>query len=513
MFRKYFSLLLAAILVAANAAPVAQAAGNDPLVLHTEAVHQYATHYYLDNGTPARTEWTGFDIRHYTNYIYADGTLVHEEEFFDDKLCSSADYDQYGTQIDYTQFDHAGEIRYQLLSEPTYDAFGRLTNLQQWSTDTKSTTNIRYEYYDEPAVFLGHYEQDGDLSNGPEPIEWLVLGSEGENLLLISKYGLDSRPYHNKSKSVNWETCDIRDWLNGEFLADALPELQSAYFNAFTSYFTLLQTPTNLPDRFFLLSTEEVKQYFPEEEDRICIPTPYAVQQNAYTKHGTGAGWWFLRTSGKTSREVVNINTDGSINSDGARVSGKRGLIRPAMWVSKTIFSDAEETPSRKHETVTGIDSATGETRHLTADLYTYDEAGRLICKQDYLTGDMEEWSYDDRGNLTTHTYMGSNGSYLAETTYTNRYSDNGLLLEQDALTVITEIINGKTKKTTETSLEAYVYDAAGRLTFTLGSGSASESYAESRTYDAQGNLLTVVVNGEVTEQYTYVPLSQALVN
>lgn len=41
-------------------------------------------------------------------------------------------------------------------------------------------------------VFFGHYEQDNDLTNGAEAIEWRVLKVENGEALLISQYALDS---------------------------------------------------------------------------------------------------------------------------------------------------------------------------------------------------------------------------------------------------------------------------------------------------------------------------------
>ena len=43
-------------------------------------------------------------------------------------------------------------------------------------------------------VTFGRYEQDNDLSNGPEPIEWTVLDVRDGKSLLISRFGLECRP-------------------------------------------------------------------------------------------------------------------------------------------------------------------------------------------------------------------------------------------------------------------------------------------------------------------------------
>ncbi len=45
-------------------------------------------------------------------------------------------------------------------------------------------------------ITFGLYEQDNDLSNGKENIEWLILELKDEKALVISKYALDSKPYN-----------------------------------------------------------------------------------------------------------------------------------------------------------------------------------------------------------------------------------------------------------------------------------------------------------------------------
>ncbi len=72
--------------------------------------------------------------------------------------------------------------------------------------------------------FFGVYEQDNDLNDGKEPIEWLVLDIEGDKALLLSKYGLDAKPYNATYADVTWETCTLRAWLNDDFLKTAFTE-------------------------------------------------------------------------------------------------------------------------------------------------------------------------------------------------------------------------------------------------------------------------------------------------
>ena len=64
-------------------------------------------------------------------------------------------------------------------------------------------------------VIFGHYEQDNDLTNGKEPIEWIVLDTQDGKSLLLSKYALDCQPYNTNKQNVTWSTCSLRTWLNG----------------------------------------------------------------------------------------------------------------------------------------------------------------------------------------------------------------------------------------------------------------------------------------------------------
>jgi len=70
-------------------------------------------------------------------------------------------------------------------------------------------------------VRFGLYEQDNNLDNGPEEIEWIVLDVQQEKSLLLSKYGLDAICYNTEKTNVTWETCTLRSWLNSEFLKKA----------------------------------------------------------------------------------------------------------------------------------------------------------------------------------------------------------------------------------------------------------------------------------------------------
>ena len=515
MFRKCFALLLAVMLIAANVVPVAHAAGNDPLVLHIQSSLEGAPlrHYYLKDGTPARSEQID-NSKTYTAYTYSGQVLRLKQEYYNGKLTRMTSYDQYGTQIDETRYEENGQVQLQLVSEPTYDKLGRLVQFRQW--DQKDPQLVvyteRYEYHEDPTILLGQYEQDGDLTNGPEPIEWMVLGAEGENVLLVSKYALDSRPYHKDSKSVNWETSDVRTWLNESFYTSAFSGSPTSYLNYYNSIFTLSEAPKNkVTDRVFLLSQEEVIWYLPTEADRSCTPTTYATAQNAASKNADGVNRWLLRSAYGSDNLIVGFAADGTSHSYlSDSDSGLQGLIRPAMWVNKTVFYGSQLPVSRKHVSSVFTDPDTNQVDYNVAELYTYDRAGNLTCFQDYRTGEMERWEYDSYGNPTRWLYTTRFDDHHAEATYENRYSASGLLLEQKMTRqLFTGESKGEAPAKTESSKEAYTYDKAGRLTDVRYTDVAGNTGTKSYRYDAQGNLLSITMNGAIYAQY--IPLSQAL--
>ena len=172
-------------------------------------------------------------------------------------------------------------------------------------------------------VRFGHFEQDNDSANGPEPIEWVVLEVQESRALLITRYAIDYRKLHKTGESVEWKTCDLRAWLNTEF-----PEL------AFTASerAACCVTRQEEEDTVFLLSGEEAGQYFPNPGQAVTQPTPCARAKYKGTSDSPNAAWW-LR-----SRATVNgVPGYGYITATGIP-SGNRNpdgwfYVRPALWV------------------------------------------------------------------------------------------------------------------------------------------------------------------------------------
>jgi len=78
-------------------------------------------------------------------------------------------------------------------------------------------------------VLFGHYEQDNNTANGAEPIEWYVLDCDEQGVLLISRYSLDSKPFHDREEDVNWGKSTLRLWLNSSFYEAAFSDEEKAH--------------------------------------------------------------------------------------------------------------------------------------------------------------------------------------------------------------------------------------------------------------------------------------------
>ena len=205
-------------------------------------------------------------------------------------------------------------------------------------------------------ITFGHYEQDNDPDNGPEPIEWIVLDIQDGRALLLSRYGLDAKPYHTElTEDVTWETCALRTWLNSDFLNEAFSEEEQAAI-LMTDVDNSLEQGygdwsasggNNTQDRIFLLSYAESNRYlgvkFWRDEDANKVearvaPTAYAIHTGAdpsstmQTADGDATAWWWLRSPGEVQILAACVTGGGSLHNSGVNTDGCAD--RPALWIN-----------------------------------------------------------------------------------------------------------------------------------------------------------------------------------
>lgn len=184
-------------------------------------------------------------------------------------------------------------------------------------------------------LVLGTYEQDNNMQNGQEGIEWVVLARDGNKVLVISKYAIDCLPYNKIYSEVSWANCTLRTHLNFDFIHRAFtPEEQKLLVTTKVSPDPHPEKPwtdqgSSTKDKVFLLSVAEANQY--GISGRRWTSTAYTLAQ-AGTYKKVCEDWLRLRTSFSNQITASVIQEDGSVDH-GIDVH-YACCIRPVMWLS-----------------------------------------------------------------------------------------------------------------------------------------------------------------------------------
>ena len=178
---------------------------------------------------------------------------------------------------------------------------------------------------------FGHYDQDGNAGNGVEGIEWIVLANDGDRCVMISKYGLDAKPYNTNQADVTWEICTLRKWLNDDFLNAAFTAEEQAMLE--TVKVTADKNPesdvnpgNDTRDRVFLLSIDDLDKYAIPGDALMCIPTDTAVANGICPwedDDGIETCWWWLRSPGSAPDYAADVYLDGFLDTYGALVDNE----------------------------------------------------------------------------------------------------------------------------------------------------------------------------------------------
>ena len=192
------------------------------------------------------------------------------------------------------------------------------------------------EYKVGKTIEFGNYPQDKDGTE--KPIEWIVMKKEGNQVLLLSKYVLDAKPYNKELEDVTWETSDIRQWLNNEFYTTAFNKAEKAKIQT-----SLIKNEDNskygtnggndTEDKVFLLSEKETETLFSNKEERIAKATEYATKSGVYVNEEKAACWW-LRSPGYKSDNAAEVDYDGWVYRHGYDVDGNHDGVRPALHLN-----------------------------------------------------------------------------------------------------------------------------------------------------------------------------------
>lgn len=193
-------------------------------------------------------------------------------------------------------------------------------------------------------VTFGSFEQDGDPANGPEPLRWIVLDRIEGRLLLLALDSIAARPYHAVPfQEVSWETSDLREWMNSDFLATAFTGPQRALLVPSGSAADDTgprqeggpdeETPGG--DLVFALSRIEADVYLSDDVERELTGAARiaeAAKDPALPLDEDGRADWWLRSRGNYGFTAQFVDRNGAPYAPGANVDAVYA-VRPALWV------------------------------------------------------------------------------------------------------------------------------------------------------------------------------------
>lgn len=205
-------------------------------------------------------------------------------------------------------------------------------------------------------ITFGTYPQTASGTD-KAPLRWRVLQNSGSELFVLSERIVDCRRYHGEFVDTTWRDCDLRKWLNEEFIDAAFDAAERAGI-ATTLCTDNGEGSPDAQDKIFLLSAAEVKTLTAvhgkddSKPERRTTGTEFAKVKKAdgcrlyvYDKTNDaeyvvvdgekrGCSWWWLRTqlrsqAGRSPRTAF-VGPGGSIRGY-CRVNLTNYGVRPAM--------------------------------------------------------------------------------------------------------------------------------------------------------------------------------------
>jgi uncharacterized repeat protein (TIGR02543 family) len=194
-------------------------------------------------------------------------------------------------------------------------------------------------------VIFGSYEQDANLDNGKEAIEWIKLGDVDETngtQKLISLHALEAVAWNKTiaNPSNIWADSNIRAFLSGKFYSNAFTsdeQSKIAETEIVTKKYQSDEVVGTTQDKVFLLSGNEAATLFSDNAARVCYPTAFALTTN--TESGvalmpdetTHSVYWWTRSIGNDYWHTSHVLVNGDVSFTGTDVRYAWVGTRPAI--------------------------------------------------------------------------------------------------------------------------------------------------------------------------------------
>ena len=141
--------------------------------------------------------------------------------------------------------------------------------------------------------WFGVYPQNDVSGNQLEPIPWRLIRLMDDGTAIFTTYSILSKgPWHGvEEPDVSWKNCDLRNWLNNEFIIKAFSTKQIiSDLMVNREDVNELDGETYNIGKVFLLDYATANLCFSSNEDRVAWPTAYAE-----TLTDVGYNDWWLR--------------------------------------------------------------------------------------------------------------------------------------------------------------------------------------------------------------------------
>ena len=243
-------------------------------------------------------------------------------------LIKSGHYEEAYLLLDGLNYKDSNELQMSITSQ-----YQSALSVKRQAALAKTLSSARVGSY----ITFGSYEQDNNIQNGKERIEWEVLEKTRSSILVISRYALDSKVYGSTKSDVSWANSSLRKWLNDTFITEAFSEVEQAMIPTVTisvdkSTMFGPKQDTSVQDQVFLLSESEANKYFSSNSYRRCTATAFA-NQKLLLNNTNGGTWWWLRSAALETDHASVVLADGSTNRAGLRAS-TNCAVRPALWIN-----------------------------------------------------------------------------------------------------------------------------------------------------------------------------------
>ena len=197
------------------------------------------------------------------------------------------------------------------------------------------------------------------------PIKWRILKQTGDKAVLLADRMPDTCPFNDSYKDISWSDCNLRRWLNSEFLSRAFTQqernaIEETDVKNAPNYYFGTDCGPDTKDRVFILSNKEVFAsplatdygFYAgsgiDDAARRFRSTLYAKCRGAWwssVEGYRGNSFWFMRTNGYTPSSITYICDFGYLYNQGTAVTCNDAAVLPAITIDLTKASWKVATP------------------------------------------------------------------------------------------------------------------------------------------------------------------------